>query len=481
MKRTSWCLVACTIGTLAFLKWNLGSTLPKAPIQPERDAVPLRFGTPIKVTSNGTFIDEPIQVSVLKPVPGNLVYTYTKSIDTGAISFAIHNFSAGTIGSALQSILTYPIQKSAQAIGSQIYSPLWSPNGRYILFKFGSPQAIINSYQIFVLDTQTNQLKVASNRQLANSSITWSPDSNYITIINNGDSNGNTTLAPVGDYVGPLQLLVCDWRTEKEHLVISNDTIMGPFKWIAPHTLLYSAVISKDQAVSSGKNNQSATPERPNVYEYSPETHQSKLLVRDGYQPTPSQDGQWIAFFGSEHPEKPDTLRDDWQYTPHGAALTIARHDGTDRIVLNRETNTYPKIRWLPDRKHLLALQQTKGSPNAEAIIREWDIQTRHFRQVSKLYAKDYKQIDFQSDFSHFDPLEVSNDKKSLFIFVIEFIGKIATNASFKEVISLKSIDLKTGVATTIATVQGSDGEDWHDNFMASVPATTSSIASASP
>jgi Tol biopolymer transport system component len=440
--------------------------------------LPIRLGKPVKTTASTTQ-ESVTTVQILNPSPGRLVYASARGKMTYLV---LHDFSAkvsnGTDADKPATTI-YPIERSAKASSGVVFGPLLSPNGRYILFKFGDPWNSFGKYQLYVIDTQTNTLKLASDKSLSYNLVSWSPDGNYITFIENGDRRGGTT--QLDYYVGPLKLYICNWKTGKDYLVASNDTLSGPFNWIAPHTLVYGALSAEGQKIFDKQKIRTdqekivtskvkpadkpvAVP-RPNIYAYSVEKDQSRLLIKDGYWPNPSPDGQMIAFYGSETPDKQLPLSDGWQREAQGAALSVARIDGTERIALTREQGAYPFLLWLPDGRRLLTQQQIKDSPNAQAEIKEWNIQERRFRIVATLNAKDFRKISSSSVSPSFHSPSISQDGTKLFAFILEAIGQ-NDQSSFLDVLkSLQSVDLMTGIGTVVAQTKNDSGVDWHSEF----------------
>ena len=68
--------------------------------------------------------------------------------------------------------------------------PMWSPNGQYILFQqFHSPNGTtdINSYEIFVLNLLTDEVKALTNNNYLDIAARWSPDGSTIAFLSQAD------------------------------------------------------------------------------------------------------------------------------------------------------------------------------------------------------------------------------------------------------------------------------------------------------
>ncbi len=449
--------------------------------QKKAEAVePSRLGTPIRGEFADLTQEQSTKLKVLNYRSGRLVYAYTNRGAQGSTSLVIHEIGKvkqnDLAGETKHAVIIYPIIRYLPYHSTdEAFDPMFSPDGRYVLFKFGQRQSSSAVYFFYVLDTQKNTLKSVSDRVVAYKFALWSPDGKYIVFVEGGDKYGGTRDA-FSHYIGPLRTYIVDWRTGKEHLVVENDTIFGPFSWIAPHTLLYgvldvpgqwlldSLLFPKeekrtDKATATKKA--PATP-RPNIYEYSLETSKSQLIIKDGYRPTPSLNGQRIAFYGSEDPANslPLTSVSTWRDAPQGAALTVAQRDGTKRMALNIEGGFYPYVQWLKG-EQLLTVQPIKDSPDAEAVVKEWNLQTQQFREVATLKAKDYKELHI--DASKFYPVALKTDESALIVLVSEVTGVSKDRPLLTVVKSLQSVELRTGVVTPLVQISGISGIDWHE------------------
>ncbi len=447
--------------------------------KPAKKPVLSLLGKPAQSVIGSMFKNGFAEINILNPESGQLAYTFTTDPKKDNSFLNIHRMVAqfeNLQQKRSQSVTTYPFIQPGSDEG---FRPKYSPDGRYILFRVKASQmAEIETYRLYVLDVQTNVVKRVTGKEIAYDEVSWSPDGKYLVYVQGGDWQGETKIytSEATFYTGPLKLYVCEWRTGKEQLVTTNDTVGGPFSWLVPHTLIYGALSEPKQVVwqkqreSSEKTGQSKpstnpkdVPPRPDVYEYSVEEQSSRLLIQDAYLPFPSSDGQWIAFYGSENPDKPFPLRLGWQQEAQDAALCIVKRDGSGRVALNRETGFYPLIRWLPDNRHLLAIQPTKDSPDAEAEIKDWDTQAGSFRLVTTLHAKDFTEIPLTFLSPKFRPLQISQDGTKIYISKSENIGRVPGHSLSVVLKSLQSVDLATGEVTTIAELKNVYSIDWSD------------------
>lgn len=460
----------------------------------------------LRVPVNETVSGNLSQLKIINAQSGRMAYVFAVRPKNGNyLSYlALYTLkrergSSNHAGKANEvSNLIYEIKKPINAVLDKEgirtgYDPQFSPDGRYVLFKFGDPTSMNGKYRLYVFDTHTNDLKLASGKYLSYRLVSWSPDSNYIAFVEDGDAAGAPFLFSA--YVGPLHLFVCNWRTGEERLVVSNDIVRGPFSWLSPHTLLYGLLSEQAQdlivqrhnaeenKLSQGqqhKDNKQMPSKitklepRPNIYSYSFENRTSKLLFKDGFLPVPSPDRQQLAFFGSENPEKPYPLHLGWEDSPQGAALSVARFNGLERTSINEEGGMYPFTFWLPDNRHLLTVKQLKYSPNAQAEVKKWNTMTQRFQRVALLEAKDYIKLPRSIVEPQFHPLLINDSGDALFIYITEYTGLSSDSDYLTEKGSLKLVDLSTGNVTTLIETKNDLGMDWHEDAAPVISTTVS-------
>lgn len=427
-----------------------GSTLTQGS-KTNRVTEPLSLGASVNSATPSPALNGIGNVST--SLTGRLVYARRDSRKPTLVLHELVNRVAvqGTSASRGISTTTYTFERSSAYSDQEVFSPVLSPNGEYILFKFGDPGSVVNRYQLYILDIKMKSLTRVVSRPLSYELVSWSPDSNYICFVDNGDYMGNINL--LGDYIGPLKLYVCYWRTGKENLVIANDTIRGPFQWIAPHTLFYGVLPKTDETRTT-----SSPVVRPNIYEFMVENGKSSLIIKDGYRPFPSTDGKFVAFFGSENPDNPFPLLANWEEQPQGISLVVTKRHSSNRVPLNREGSYYPSLQWFPRSNHLLSIDQIAKGSSIEAQVKEWDVNTQSFRQVALLQAKNYKLTALSPSFLAFSLVNVSPDESKLRVIVTEIVAQGIFSYSLREV------DLRTGAVTSVAQLKGVAGVSWIPN-----------------
>ena len=454
----------------------------------------MRLGQPISVSSfKGWGV-----LQVQQPVAGRETHNLlTDSGDTTQPSFLMFNeidAIGRLVGRAFPVIK--PRAKDAQPDTRIVFDPQFSPDGRYILFKFGDISSP-GIYRIYVFDTQTNQTTLACSLYLSYYALSWSPDSRYIAFAQGGEPDPR--IYDKGRYYeGKLQLTVCNWRTGETYPVISSDTLRGPWNWKAPHILLYGALSPQDEAFLHNplyekgvdfvkgqprgwerlRGGAKRKPVTPGVYEYSVETRRSHLLCQDAYLPALSLNGEYLASFGSADTAFPFSLNAAWRDSPAGVFVVVTKADGTDmnndatnktvnlknskRTVLSQHDGSYPDLLWLPDNRHLLVLQQVASSPPARMEIKEWDVNTATSRLVATLTANDPGEENLRSENDPmFQPLSLNDNGTHLMVQVDEY-HSLGDNKGYLPKDTLRDIDLQTGVVTTVGQVKDTQGLSWY-------------------
>ena len=473
----------------------------------------MRLGQPISTSSfKGWGV-----LQLQQPVSGRETHNLlTDPTDTAQPSFLILNeinVSGKVVAQAFP--VVKPRTKGSQPDVRSVFDPQFSPDGRYILFKFGDISSP-GIYRIYIFDTQTNQTTLACPLYLSYYALSWSPDGRYIAFAQGGEpdpriyDNGRF-------YQGKLQLTICNWRTGETYPVINSDTLRGPWNWKAPHTLLYGALSPQDESFLHDplyekgvdfvqgqpkgwerlRGGAKRKPVTPGVYEYSVETRRSHLLCQDAYLPVLSPNGEYLASFGSADTAFPFALTPAWRDAPAGVFVVVTKADGTDihtdatnkatnpksskRTVLSQHSGAYPVLLWLPDNRHLLVLQQVASSPHARLEIKEWDVNTAKSRLVATLTANDPGEENSRSDNDPmFQPLGLNEDGTHLMVQVDEYYS-LGENRGYLNIDTLRDIDLQTGIVTSVGQVKDTQGLDWQYKSAISEQPTPIGVAPSLP
>ncbi len=308
---------------------------------------------------SGQVTADPIRPGGLSECRGRLVYAFD-NLQKGFEKTGISTYLALKEINENEDISTvktryYTVRKDSQQRRDikfgVIFDPQFSPNGKYILFKFGTPD-IYGSYYLYVLDIASNKAQLVTKRALSYRKTSWSPDSDYIAYVSGGDATGQVTQGE--RYLGPLRLYACRWKTGEENLAVENDSVRDNFAWGSPHTLIYAALSESEQetlekqwqtqgVTQSLRNKRKIIGNpQPRIYEYSVEQGKSQILITDGYRPYPSPNSELIAFYGSGNMNKPRSLSRSWMEKPKDADLIISSHKGDVRKRLETGLGSYP-------------------------------------------------------------------------------------------------------------------------------------------
>jgi hypothetical protein len=342
--------------------------------------------------------------------------------------------------------------------------PIISPDRSFIALRDQSSG--YSATPLWILNTETGKCSQVPVAPFRYAFVSWSPDSRYLAYVRGGSSRGGLLITEAGEtiYGGPLELVVCDWRAGKEFLVATSDSLSGPFHWTGAHTLVYGLQAAPDKVNGNPK---SKIAPRPDVYKFSPDTQQSRLLFKDGYHPVPSPDGEWIAFYGSPNPQQPVrlardpvsyNLENEWRFVSKGASLCLAKPDGTERIALQPYNGFYPQIRWLSDNRRFVTVEHSRSDSKSQGKITLWDRQTQSMRPIATLHAKVSPARPSTLIRPQFKIMGISKDDRQMFVLVEEVIETTQENHFLH---TLKKIDLQSREVTTVSRITRAMGVDW--------------------
>lgn len=246
--------------------------------------------------------------------------------------------------------------------GAVTGTPHVSPDGRWVALLGATGGGITPEGDLVLIDRQKREVRhvnvaypdvrgLGINWDVS----VWSPDSRYLSYFTGGDDNGSLS-EEVGNEVVllSLDLWIYDTQTGKSQRIEQRtDSMNGPVTWLAPHTLLYGkSVLGKPPSPQNPQREETLQ-----VYACEPGSAPRPFL-KDAYNPIASADGEWIAFWGSEHLGKTLDLsprrRHDSQFfrqKAQGLRLSVVRRDGTGRKVLEQTSDTYPQLVWHLPRK----------------------------------------------------------------------------------------------------------------------------------
>ena len=449
--------------------WGTGG-----PVNPQAAPTPAPgYDTPVpsfvtpqfSSATSGVVASDQAQLKLNQSFEAQLIYSFlaktpdTRSlgvVPTGWVSLQIAA-TPDQIAARQSSVLTQMVVKSTDEDrpplndSAALFRPQLSPDGRHLLFMYGTAQ-YGNPYDMFTLDITSNQVKRIAE-QPALPYVSWSPDSSCVAWVNQGEADGSLLLRNRQGKAPALFLF--NQRTGRQDQIADEIVDIAPLAWIAPHKLVYSLPPKEG--------------ELPNIYGFSVETGKSSLLIKEGFRPSPSPDGRWIAFFGPDAPPPKDPFfLSSWRTGPGGWALTVVATDGSKRIELGRQGGLYPMIVWLPDNQRFLTITPLRkkigGGPYNRigmAEVKEWNIQTQKWRLVATLTAPGYVEGVDEAGYALFRALPIV-DNQNLWVVIEEPVSEAIYGADVMRNFYLQSIHLESGTVTSIAELKNASGVDWH-------------------
>jgi len=385
---------------------------------------------------------DPAVVMNSRVTNGFLTYNFLVPYGSG---IAVRHFHNGK-----QSITSYTLKfVDWQEYG--VFDCKRSPDGRYIAFKYG---ADFSSYKLCILDTQAKTLRIASEENLSFRDFFFSPDSKYIAFVAGGNYWGQTNTKGAM----PLRLLCYNVVKDKAEVVPITRFFPTSLAWLAPHTLYFSAQKDTSEKTVSLK--------KPDLYQFDPMSSKVTWAMKDCYRPSFSPDGNKVAFFGSENPDKPFPLLDGWQYNAKYMALCVSNLDGSERIALTVEKGNYPRIVWSHSPTALYELQQTQPSPQAKLAIIKWDIHSRKKADVVDVFSKDYKPIltDETGSSPTFSLVGSGGSNNKILVAVVEVKGRDPKRPVLNILQTLQSIDLMNKTIVPVVSSHKSLSYDWESD-----------------
>lgn len=369
------------------------------------------------------------------------------------------NKASGTTFSTLKRILSAQEKQNVQrnsGIPSALFDPLFSPDGKNALVKYGAAWAP-GSYLLYFVNLETGVTKQISGSRLNYYAVSWAPDGKFVAFATGGGvspqayQNGLT-------YQGKLNLCIYEVQTGKIKSVVTSDSLRGPWSWIAPHTLTYSTATPTQNGATQGSR-------QPSLYSYSWEAGASSLLKQDSYSAVVAPDGKRVAFLGDEDTQNPPPLSDDWLYKVPGKYVIVdnlpvsSSVASTNRLVLSQHYGTYPNLFW-EDNDHVLVTQETYNGARTQFVITEWDATTGQSREISNsTYEESDREVAHSDTNPVNKPLRVIPSLNALLVKVNHFIPQPDGGTYFSED-TIKLLDLRSGKWSDLATATNASGID---------------------
>lgn len=320
-----------------------------------------------------------------------------------------------------------------------VFEPKFSPNGQYVLFKYGDPFNSQGAYNIFLWNLKTRRIQPGPAQRLSQRQVLWSPNSKYIAFI-----EGNTFSGWSSNEA--LKLFVFDVESGQSHTIVVNPDV--EFAWTPQNTLLFGWIPDGSQS------NKRAIARPAGIYEASPTGGEPKLLIKSGSNPLPSPDGAWVLFRGLADPDllKEEKDEDD------GFGLYLFNRADKKRYLVPVSPVAKIAWQWMPDSQRLIALRKNAATPNV-ATVTTVDTATRTLRKSGEFTGERRPVAKPRSPL--FTGLSVSPDGKFLYVLVTEF-GANRPNGLAETFGYIKAMELSNGSVSTLAEVNNASGLDWY-------------------
>lgn len=350
------------------------------------------------------------------------------------------------------------------------YDPQFSPDGRFVLWKFGIIGGPYVTYEMYILDQKTGAVKRVGNPltgqayQPSLREVYWSPDSKFLAWGEDVDFN-----KPGVNLSTTFSLHVCNWRTGQSRVVATGDEVRHSFSWAAPHTMLWSQLPQHLTNLPAPSDDQLPfIKEHARLLAINGTEGAPHELFADAYRAVISPSGKRIAFLGSPNPGNLSPLHENWAEDPGSAlAVCVAARNGSRRETLSQNAPNSAQFLWQRDDRHLLSLEikhtaiynpPILNKPNSYNItLRQFDVTTHKVRVLAEsLPGGDSDRL-----------LSVSADDQTVCLFTSESLDLIQNKifgGAYKIGNSIIAIDLKTGKQTVIARTINALGLDWHED-----------------
>lgn len=367
--------------------------------------------------------------------------------------------------------------------GYVLFDPQFSPDKRFLLFKFGWPYDTGGNYRLYLWDIVARNLELLPTENLFNRLVSWSPDSYYLAYAQGGDSEGVEN-----NVDAPIRLFIYNRKTHQNRFVATS-LMVTSLAWSSRDTLFYTV-----QAKTASLAADAFPLADPDIFAASAVGGIPQKVITQGVFPLPSPDGKWIVFFGEPDATPREVLttsRDET--TVSGTETGGGSKQGI--YLVNRQTKMFHLLRlvsipdfaarpnplpirflWTADSKHLLILDRGDPQTSPSASLKTKDsrvkkiasvssIDVAHFsaRRVGVLEATDLESIRRSSIEPELQWIGFSADGCEAIVKVQEYGERVRD--WYTRLTSLKSIRLSDGRLSNLAQTKdlagSSLGLDW--------------------
>lgn len=327
--------------------------------------------------------------------------------------------------------------------GQWVYNPQISPDGKQVLFERGGEGSSHSQFDLVFWDLKNGETHIGPV-QLVYPRVQWSPDSRYVAYIIGGDIEGASSPE------NPLELFIYDTQKHNSRKIAQSNAVKW-MSWAEPNTLFYSVQKSR----SDGEQDF-----RADIYSANASGGTSQLVLRNGYDPKPSPNGQKMLFWGWPDGEIKNTENAS---TSNHLQLGLYLFDMQQqtRVLLQSPFSHRQTIdlQWLPDNNRAVYVEKSGHSPQAKALVKIIDSQSGEIHGVTTLTARDYQQVERIETEPQFEVVNLSSKGDMLFVKISEFAPGDALRDT--EFFTLSAVNLQTGAVTKGTKIKTYYGFDW--------------------
>jgi len=138
---------------------------------------------------------------------------------------------------------------------------------------------------------------------------------------------------------------------------VSNHAAVRDMVWTPRGHLLYTH--EGTTPAITGTAEPEAPEQFPSIWLANPEAHTNVKIIDRGYDPTPSPDGHWLAFYGWPSSITPTTANP-------APAPTLSFYNGQSKTGFHVAGSTPAVLRWTPDGKTLVMASYSKDGNTVE-------------------------------------------------------------------------------------------------------------------
>jgi len=230
---------------------------------------------------------------------------------------------------------------------------------------------------------------------------------------------------------------------------VSNRSAVRDIVWTPRGHLLYTH--EGAQAAMAGSASPAYPDEFPSIWMADPETHTNVKVVDRGYDPAPSPDGSWLAFYGwssSDHPA----------FANPASAPVLSFYNGQSKTGFHIKGTAPAVLRWSPDSKTLVLGTYSKDGNSVEistlAVPSAVPTKATPLASEHKLVTikvKDPLQLGTKRPGEAITLDGVSSTGQYLLVELSQFNGAPGTIGAEER--TLEAVDLTTGARHVIARV----------------------------